>query len=165
MNHIFNDLEGLRIAAEMERRGEAFYRSAAKLSKNAEAIAMLQSLAEDERNHLLEFQRLYDMTSARREEGDSYGDEVNAYLSAVAADIVFPGGLMEFRSTGFDSIEAVLAYAIASEKDSILFYSELSQHASDPEARDMFLEIVRQEKAHLHLLCRKLHGLESEEEA
>ena len=87
MNHIFNDLEGLRIAAEMERRGEAFYRSAAKLSKNAEAIAMLQSLAEDERNHLLEFQRLYDMASARREEGDSYGDEVNAYLSAVAADL------------------------------------------------------------------------------
>ena len=33
MYHVFSDVEGLRIAVEMERRGEDFYRRAAKVSR------------------------------------------------------------------------------------------------------------------------------------
>ena len=36
--HDFNDLEGLRIAIEMEKRGEALYRKAARVSKKREVI-------------------------------------------------------------------------------------------------------------------------------
>ena len=39
--HDFNDLEGLRIAIEMEKRGEALYRKAARGSKKREVIDML----------------------------------------------------------------------------------------------------------------------------
>ena len=35
MFHTFSDLEGIRIAIEMERRGESFYRRAAKVSRSA----------------------------------------------------------------------------------------------------------------------------------
>ena len=55
MSHVFTDLEGLRIAVEMERRGEAFYRRAAKISKSPETVALLESLAEDEKRHNAEF--------------------------------------------------------------------------------------------------------------
>ena len=92
---------------------------------------------------------------ARRGDHASYGEEASAYLSAVAADIVFPGGLMALREEGFDDIRAVLDYAIASEKDSILFYSELARLSSDTEARKTFLEIAEQERGHMRRLCRQ----------
>ena len=76
-------------------------------------------------------------------------------MSAVAADIVFPDGLMALREEGFDNVRAVLDYAIASEKDSILFYMELARLSSDQEARRVFLEIAEQERGHMRRLCRQ----------
>ena len=153
--HDFNDLEGLRIAIEMEKRGEALYRKAARVSKKREVADMLTSLANDEVAHAAEFGRLYEEALARRAEHASYGEEASAYLSAVAADIVFPGGLMALREEGFDDIRAVLDYAIASEKDSILFYLELARLGKDEAARNVFLEIAEQERGHMRRLCRQ----------
>ena len=58
--HDFNDLEGLRIAIEMEKRGEALYRKAARVSRKREVVDMLSSLANDEVAHAAEFTRLYE---------------------------------------------------------------------------------------------------------
>jgi len=166
MHHVFSDVEGLRIAVEMERRGEDFYRRAARVSRTPETVALLNSLADDETLHGREFQRLHDLACARREGGcgeEVYDDETNAYLSAIAADIVFPGGLMALRQTGFENPRAVITTAIASEKDSILFYTELSGRAKDAEARKAFEEITRQERGHLARLLHKLAALDESE--
>ena len=156
--HIFSDLEGIRIAIEMERRGEAFYRRAARVSRSEETIAMLNVLAADEMNHRAEFERLY-----RNESGtlssSAYNEETNAYLSAIAAEFIFPEGLMALRSVGFENPEAVLQDAIKSEKDSILFYTELTGHTADAHARDVFSEIIRQERGHLYRLQRQLETI------
>ncbi len=157
--HVFNDLEGLRIAAEIEKRGEAFYRNGARISQDREAIALLESLAQDERQHFSEFQRLYDEAVKGRDVITPYDDETNAYLSAIAADIVFPGGLMSMRTKGFDDIHAVLDAAMQSEKDSILFYTELAEIGTNDSARATFLEIARQERTHLKRLLRMKEGL------
>ena len=93
---------------------------------------------------------------------DRPDDEAGAYLSAVAADIVFSDGLMALRSAGFDSPAGALQEAIQSEKDSILFYTELSENAFDPAARKVFEEIIRQEKGHLRTLQLRLNDLASE---
>ena len=164
MYHVFSDVEGLRIAVEMERRGEDFYRRAARVSRAQETVALLNALADDERMHGREFQRLHDVAAARRDERgeETYDDETNAYLSAIAAEVVFPGGLMALRQTGFEDPRAVLTTAIASEKDSILFYTELAAHSRDEEARRTFEEITRQERGHLARLLNKLNALDAE---
>ncbi len=164
--HVFSDLEGLRIACEMERRGEAFYLRAAKLSKSAAARLLLEALAGEERAHFGEFQRLYERRLAACGGcEDPYDDETNAYLSAVAADVVFPGGLMAIRREGFDSPSAVLLYAIQSEKDSVLFYTELAEKARDAAAGEVFREIARQERQHMRRLQQKLMETEGEDKA
>lgn len=164
MHHVFNDVEGLRIAVEMERRGEDFYRRAARVSRVQETVAMLNMLAEDERLHGREFQRLHDLAIARKDERgeEAYDDETNAYLSAIAAEVVFPGGLMALRQAGFENPRAVLTTAIASEKDSILFYTELAAHAKNAEAVAVFEEITRQERGHLARLLNKLAALDAD---
>ena len=158
MLHIFSDLEGIRIAIEMERRGEAFYRRAARVSRSDETIALLNTLANDETNHRAEFERLYRNESGALSSA-AYDDETNAYLSAIAAEFMFPEGLMALRSVGFEDPAAVLQNAIQSEKDSILFYTELTQHASDAHACGVFTEIARQERGHLYRLQRQLEQL------
>ena len=60
MQTAFTDLEGLRIAVEMEKRGEDFYRRSAKVSKSKETVSLLGRLADDEVVHAREFERLYD---------------------------------------------------------------------------------------------------------
>lgn len=161
MVHVFSDVEGLRIAMEMEHRGEDFYRRAAKVSKSQESVALLKTLAEDERLHGMEFKRLHDLACKRRGGCEKvYDDETNAYLSAIAADVVFSGGLMALKQVGFENPRAVLMNAIASEKDSILFYTELAAHAQDEEARATFMEITRQERGHLARLLSRLAALE-----
>ena len=158
MPHVFTDLEGLRIAMEMEKRGEAFYRRAARISRSEETVALLDRLASEEQGHFTRFQALYDAECAARPAGcdEAYDPEVSAYLSAVAADIIFPGGLMALRQFGFENPEAVFRAAIASEKDSILFYSELALCACDAHARDIFTEIAQQEREHMTRLQRSL---------
>ena len=154
--HIFSDLEGIRIAIEMERRGEAFYRRAAKVSKSEKAVEMLLSLASDEQHHRAEFERLLRVETERGMTDKPYDDETNAYLSAIAADIVFPKGLMALKDEGFENPEAVLIYAINSEKDSVLFYTEMQGHTQDSHAQEVFGEITRQERGHLFRLQRQL---------
>lgn len=152
----FDDQQAVSIAIEMERRGEEFYRKTARVSKNPEAVALLETLAGDERCHMADFQRLSERLCG--DGGCSYDEETGAYLTAIAADIVFPGGLMELiPDGGLHSPEAVLLYAIRSEKDSILFYTELSEHALDESARGVFTEILRAERGHL---ARLVHLLE-----
>lgn len=151
----FDDHQAISIAIEMERRGEEFYTKAARISKNEEAVALLDILARDERCHMADFQRLAERVCGN--EGCYYDEETGAYLTAVAADIVFPGGLMELiPGDGLSSPEAVLLYAIRSERDSILFYTEISSCALDESARGVFAEILRAEKGHLARLTRML---------
>lgn len=156
MFHVFSDLEGIRIAIEMERRGESFYRRAAKVSKSAETVAMLNALAADEMHHKAEFERLYKAESEAGMSDKAYDDETNAYLTAIAAEVVFPRGLMALKDEGFENPEAVLQHAIASEKDSVLFYSEMQDRTHDDHAKAVFAEIIRQEKGHLFRLQRQL---------
>lgn len=162
MFHVFSDLEGIRIAVEMERRGESFYRHAARVSKSKETVEMLLSLANEEQYHRAEFERLYAAEAALGASEATYDDETNAYLTAIAAEVVFPQGLMALRDEGFENPEAVLMHAIASEKDSILFYTEMQQRTGDEHARSVFSEIVRQERGHLFRLQRRLAQLAKE---
>ncbi len=157
--HSFNDAEGLRIAVEIEKRGEAFYRKAAKLSDNADTVRILEQLASDEAAHKREFEKLLERASVSDE---MYDEETSAYLSAIAADVVFPEGLMALRRAGFSSPEGALLEAIQSEKDSILFYTELAEHAMDPESKRMFREIIMQERRHLHVLQIRLEETTAE---
>ena len=163
MHHVFSDVEGLRIAVEMERRGEDFYRRAARVSRSQETVALLNSLADDEVIHGREFTRLYNLACERVGScaEEPYSEETCVYLTAIAADIVFSGGLMSLRQVGFENPKAVLETAIASEKDSILFYTELAGCAKDAQARATFLEIARQERGHLARLLNRLAALEN----
>ena len=152
----FGDLEGLKIAAEMEKRGGEFYRLAAKVSRSQEAKELLTSLAADEAVHLREFQRLYE--KAESENRSPYVPERAAYLSAMAAEIAFPEGVVG-AADKLGSPKAILEHAIQSEQDSIRFYTELTKTSGCEPMVSVFEDIIRQETGHLHRLQKMLSEL------
>lgn len=158
----YSELEGLRIAAEMEKRGVELYRHAKRICKSEGAKELLTKLEEDERRHQAEFERLYAARQFTQKTGPEYSLEQSACLSAVAADVVFPGGLLEMgKLTGFSRSADIVRYAIQGEKDSLTFYGELLEHADDEDARSVFEEIIRQERGHLAALMNMLKGEET----
>lgn len=152
----FGDLEGLRIAAEMEKRGGEFYRLAARVSRSQETKDLLTSLAADEAVHLKEFQRLYE--KAESENRDPYPPERATYLSAMAAEIAFPEGVVGLAGK-LESPRAILENAIQSELDSIRFYTELTKATDCAPMASVFEDIIRQETGHLHRLQKMLSEL------
>lgn len=154
----FNDLEGIRIAAEMEKRGGDFYKLAARVSRSQETKEILTALAEDEAVHLSEFQKLHERALAQ-EDVQPYAPERAAYLTALAADIAFPKGVVGVAQH-LENPRAILEHAIQSEEDSIRFYSELAQDVACSQAAGVFNDIIRQEKGHLNRLQKMLSELE-----
>lgn len=150
----FGDLDGLRMAAEMEKRGGDFYRLAARVSKAEDTRELLTSLAADEVIHLREFQRLYER-ELEKKETFSYAPEMSAYLSAMAAEIAFPGGVVSLVGQ-LESPESILKSAIKSEEDSIRFYTGVAQATTCKQTAQVFYDIVRQETGHLHRLQKML---------
>ncbi len=161
--HRFNDLEGIRIAVEMERRGRDFYEAAARLSRNGEMAALLDTLRLEENAHMGQFQRLYERESACASEAVAYSAELNAYLTAVAADVVFSDGLVAVGvQGGFQDPRVMLAEGIRSEQQSIDFYRALSEAAADERAAGVFREILAQEQMHLERLKNQLDQYRAE---
>lgn len=161
----FNDLEGIRIAVEMERRGRDFYEMAARVSKNSGMKEMLQKLKGEEIVHMQQFGRLYEREQERADQVRPYSHETSAYLTALAADIVFSDGLVAVGvKGGFENPSVILEEAIGSEQDSIDFYSTLARETEDPRAREIFEEIIAQEKSHQVRLRAQLDRIHENEQ-
>ena len=146
--HQFSDCEALRIAAQIERKGERFYRMAAGVAKNGPAEKLLEMLRQQELGHAIRFEKMEEKIGCMKT--DPYDVEANAFLSAIAAEIVFPGGVLaSLMNKKLETVRDILMHAIASEKDSLLFYYEMLTETQDEECANILREIIAEEKAHL----------------
>jgi rubrerythrin len=157
----FNDLEALEVAINIERRGERFYSQATELAPNDVVKRMLMDLADQERDHADTFQGLYNEISKTKQDFDDtylYDPEVAAYLRAMTQNTVFPSDSRQQEVIdGLQSITEVFEVGIQAEKDSILFYTEMTINARDMEAKEAFRRLMKEEKKHLVDLQGKLN--------
>lgn len=146
----FNDIEALKIAAEIELRGADIYARALKIARSSEARALLTRLHDEELQHAAVFKRLSEMALDGSEEAESYTPEAALFLSAFASEIAFPGGLMKLAAdSGLEDPRAILEHAVQSEKNSILFYQEVMAASSNQALKKYLADIVREERSHL----------------
>lgn len=158
--HQFSDKEALRIAAEIERKGERFYRMAQGVAKGGAASGLLEMLRAQEEAHAAKFERMLDQISDDEEDAEeAYDLEANAFLSAIAAEVVFPGGVLaSLMDRRLETVRDILLHAIASEKDSILFYMEMLLETRNDDYKQVFRDIIAEEKKHLYDLQQLLEG-------
>ncbi|MGI6670884.1 MAG: ferritin family protein [Christensenellales bacterium] len=139
-----NAQEALTIAIQMEKRAIGLYERAQMLFSTPKVADALQWLLEEERHHLKTFITMLGDEGAM--------DEKGLLLSAQAADVLHPGGLMAAaRERAFEDEHSLIAYAAREEESAVQHYQAFAE-ACTGEARETFLLIAQEEQEHLHTL-------------
>ena len=149
-----SEQEALYLACEMERRAIRVYERGVMISHDPAIKALLQKLHEDEKAHLSQFSK---MGNCAMEITDR---EQQLLLKSYAAQVLFPGGLMQAQREGaLSSLHALLAFSRDSEETAVRTYREFASSCQQAEARDMFLSIAKEEQGHLVSLEEQLKVL------
>ena len=158
--HSFTDAEALRIAVEIEKKGERFYRMAQKVV-SPEAAGLLQKMGDQEKLHAGRFQQMLDSHSSEDEKVIcTFDDETSAFLSNIASEVVFPDGVLaSLMNHKLENAKDAILMAIGSEKDSILFYMQLMMETQNDESKSVFSSIIAEEKRHLRELNELLETI------
>ncbi len=78
-------------------------------------------------------------------------------LQSVAADMLFPGGVMEMeRANSFTNLQALYEFAAKSEAEATEKYRDLASRCVTAEVRNAFLSIAQEESGHLNALRQRL---------
>ncbi|MDR3591337.1 MAG: ferritin family protein [Negativicutes bacterium] len=153
MSNLYNDLEGLRIAVEIETRGREFYRQAYEHSAVKEEKDLFLWLMNEEIHHQTAFTNIFNKINETKEAHSAeylFDPEVSRYLTVLAEHHVFPAGdKTKAVIAELKSIQAILALAMQAEKDSVLFYDELANNARFPDAKKIFGQLKAEEQSHV----------------
>ena len=145
-----NENQALCVAVEMERRAIGIYERALLLAHSEEVREGIREILADEREHLRRF-------TAMREDCALDEAEERMLLKAMAAQVLFPGGVMEMeREQGLSSLRELYAFAAESEKEAMETYRDFSRRCSREGTARAFLSIAREESLHLAELKRRL---------
>lgn len=157
----FNEIEGAKIAQNMEKQGLAFYQKAAAKAKTDAVRDTFLQFAEDEKTHLARFEELEETLQNQRRNGAGYTDdaEIASYIDGLVKAQVFSeeGDAARMADQAEDDL-AALAVAMRAERDSILFYQEMIGLVDSKDAQAAFATILDEERDHLKIL-----GEQSEE--
>lgn len=149
----FNDLEALKISMNLEKEGQAFYTEAAQSVKDPEVRKVFHFLAAEEGNHYETARKLYEA----HYRADLYQGEdeliMDDYLRRVVDTGVFPkaGNAAELIA-GIKSDAEAIEMAYKAEVDTMKFFSDAMRNTNLPEGKDIFKELIDQEKEHIRML-------------
>lgn len=148
-----NENQALCVAVEMERRAIRVYERALMLTDDPQVQQGIWEILQDENEHLCRFM-------AMKEHYQLDAQEERMLIAAMAADTLFPGGVMEMkRGQALTTLLELYRYAASSEADAVHTYAEFANKCGDPDVREAFLSIVREESVHLSELQAKVNEL------
>lgn len=161
MGNLFSDLEGLRIAIDMEARGRDFYKKACEQAETKEHKALFMMLMNEEIQHHDQFSKLYTkIKETKLSDAADYlfDEETSKYLTVLAEPHIFPEDKAEKVLPELKSVADILKAALQDEKDSILFYDALAKCAKFEETRVVFNLLKAEEQTHVVKLRAMLDG-------
>ena len=146
----FNAVEVLEMAKEIEQKGMNYYGTFAEISDNEEIKQLFSRLQSEEQDH---YQTIEDIENKIKEKTDPddinyiYDPQVSGYLKTLVEFSIFPAEIPS-QSQKAESIDEIILTAIMAEKESILFYTELSQ-VNKGETLEVIKRMIEEEKQHL----------------
>ena len=160
MSVVFSGDELINLAIGIERRGITFYDVIAKSTDDEIAKAVFEALVNMERRHIEIFEDMLGEDISAGESSGS-GNEYPDYLHSLIDDAVFNDDLITSEmATQADSDIKAIELGISAEKDSILFYYELSE-LMPKKVLPVIKQIIAEEKSHLQQLTEVKKRLQS----
>lgn len=153
---IRNECQALCVAVEMERRAIRVYERALMLAQDPQVQAGIREILSDEKEHLTRF-----MAMKACHQVDAAEEKL--LISSMAAETLFPGGVMEMkREQALTTLMGLYTYAADSEANAVNTYTDFANKCADPQVRETFMSIVREESIHLSELQARVEDMKKE---
>ena len=163
MSYDFNADEIFEIAGQIEKNGAKFYKLAAEIVDKPSVRKLLLDLSAMEAEHEKTFISLRANLSDQEKEKTVFDpeDESVLYLKALADSRIFlkkdiPDVLTNINQPEKDFAKKIIRYAMAAEKDSIVFYLGMKDLVPENMGKKKIDEIIREEMSHIRLLGKEL---------
>jgi len=153
---VFTAAEGLEMAMEIEKNGEAFYNEIAGKSADPEVKSLFESLALQERGHYQVFQKMLGDVKPAPDLPAAEYDQYQTYVQVALENALFAGpDKASSLAKQAEDRETALRAALGFEKDTLLFFYDLRDMVAEAD-RDAISSIIREEKKHLRRLAGML---------
>ena len=151
MNEQFSIQEIIEIAIEIEKNGEAFYRTLAESANTARLRDLFKYLSEEEKKHKAKFEEILNSVGGYQISEIYYATEYMGYMKALADERVFTKDVSAPDIVkNLQSSKEAIDLAIGFEKDSIIFLHEMQDMVNEPE-RKTVQKLLDEEREHI---CR-----------
>lgn len=151
MSGIFKGSEIVELGVQIEKNGLKFYESLANSSQNEKVRESCRYLAGEEKKHIEDFEKLLPSLE-RYVPPESYPGEYEAYVKALSEEHVFTNDkVVKDMIQKAPGDKEAIQIAIGFEKDSILFFGEMSRFIPGKD-QNVIEELIRQEREHLRKL-------------
>jgi rubrerythrin len=144
-------LTAIELAKEAEERAASLYASAAQEASNPLVRRLLDELVQYERYH---YEKLTELEQSLREKGAFIRYEGRGLLPVEPISEV--PGIEGVQKT---SAAKVIKQAIGFEKQAEERYAALAEQTDDPDGRDMFERLAREEHNHYLALTRAYYDI------
>jgi rubrerythrin len=148
MTEIDAALAALQMAVQTEIDGHKFYQEFAAKTKDPNAQAMFERLAQEEVMHL----ELLDNQRAMLEQSGEWAEYKGLTLDPAPGAPIFSRERVEQNIVAYTSDLSALRMAYLIEKDAVEFYTRAADQTADPNGKRMFLDLVTMEQGHLDML-------------
>jgi len=152
MTTFYSAVEVIELAIKTEATGQAYYTNAAKKTKSKLLSQLFNFLACEELKHEKTFRGLYKIIKDDPQSMPFNFEEMGMYLNAITESKFFFGSdkALSF-TTKAKTAKALLDYALAFEKDTMLFYLEIGNLVKEKDKK-LVDKIIAQEKEHIRKL-------------
>jgi rubrerythrin len=150
LDQVFSNL--LKMAERLEHASAEFYFEASKHVSDGQVSIKLQSLASKELEHkdFISGLELNFKDKLDRPIGEVAENAISNYVKAFENSKVFDFDyILNQKFMGYESVEAIVDFALTFEKDSIVFYSGLASIVEDETLERLLKEIIREEFNHI----------------
>ncbi len=159
MAHFFHANEIAKAAVEIEKKGQAFYRTVASKAKTDKTRELFTYLAEEETKHEAIFAALMERLGKIDLPAWSTQDEYSQYLNAlIESHALFTGGLAAKYMADAEDEETAIRLAMSFEKDTLLFFVEMEALVPESEKAAVH-QCIEEERLHLRRLQAMLAQL------
>ena len=140
-------LDILKNAILLEKRGKAFYRTAAKQSSNSDVAAFFQTMADEEVRHVEILSKQFKIFKA----SGKFSAPDTSKTSIVSEQVLTPDVKNRIAAADFEA--AAISAAMLMEERTILLYSKRGEESTDPEEKKLYLWLADWETEHLEFLA------------
>lgn len=142
------------MAVRIEENGNAFYKGAAAITKDAKVKKLFDDLAAMEQGHVLFFKELRSQLPASIPTDAVWDPEglAESYLQATADTHIFTMEAAELRLKNAKTVGDALDLAVQFEKDSVSFFLGMKELLPDPKGKGQIDKLIQAEMDHVRIL-------------